>query len=51
MFKIFLGVLAAVVRAHSQDENLEKVDNGPQLPTIDNIVQASGENIEILLGK
>ena len=51
MLKIFLGVLAAVVRANSQDENLEKIDTGPELPTIDNIVQASNDNIDILLGK
>ena len=54
MFKIFLSVLVAcvaVVQANSQDENLEKVDTGPELPTIDNIVQASDDNIEILLGK
>ena len=53
-----LGVLmislAVVSMANSQDDNLAdkmREKTGPELPTIDNIVQASKENIDILLGK
>ena len=56
-FSVLLSVILLIsqqVAAHSQDDNLAdklKESQGPQLPTQDNIVQASGDNLDLLLGK
>lgn len=59
--KIYLSVLVSaaislvsMTTANSQDDNLEdkmRGVTGPELPTIDNIVQASGDNLDLLLAK
>ena len=59
--KIYLSVLVSaaillvsMTKANSQDDNLEdkmRGVTGPELPTIDNIVQVSGENLDLLLAK
>ena len=44
---LFVGLTIA----NSQDDNLEDMkreNNGPVLPTVDNIVQASKENMDLI---
>ena len=52
---VFFLIFVGLISAHSQDDNIEDLLNpkpkGPELPTIDNIVQASGDNIDLILIK
>ena len=50
------SLLVVPSSANSQDDNLEDKlrgteNQGPQLPTVDNIVQASKDNLDLILTK
>ena len=54
--RLLLSVLtvAHLTSANSQDDNLAdkmRADTGPELPTVDNIVQASADNLDLLIKK
>ena len=49
----FFVCFVTLANGNSQDDNLEDKmrKSGPELPTIDNIVQASKDNIDLILSK